>query len=114
MVRQAGSNDNASTGNDAQDQQVITRRVRAWIQNIVIGLRLCPFAEGVVVADTVRYVVSKGSTPTDVVTDVMTEALRLVTTYVHALMRMDAWRERKGHLGGLPALDCFQPSEIVR
>lgn len=61
------------------DQQVISR-AQAWIRNMVIGLRLCPFAEGVVVADTVKYVVSQGKTATEVCSDVMVEALQLVTT----------------------------------
>lgn len=64
---------------DDQHQQVISR-VQAWIRNMVIGLRLCPFAEGVVVADTVKYVVSQGKTATEVCSDVMVEALQLVTT----------------------------------
>lgn len=70
-----------STDIDDDDAKVVVR-VQAWIKNMVIGLRLCPFAEGVVLADTVRYVVSKGTTPTAVATDVMTEAVRLITTYV--------------------------------
>jgi len=70
-------------GDTGDDDQKVIARVQAWVRNMVIGLRLCPFAEGVVVADTVKYLVSKGQTPTGVVTDVMTEALKLVTTYVH-------------------------------
>lgn len=82
LIRHAAAGDGAS-----DDDQHIISRVQAWIKNMVIGLRLCPFAEGVVVADTVKYVVSQGRTPTEVVTDVMTEALRLVTTYVYLWCR---------------------------
>ena len=43
------------------DQSAIIEQTRRWIQTIVIGLNLCPFARRVFNDDTIRYVVSEAT-----------------------------------------------------
>lgn len=74
------SNINSNDGNGSKNDEDIIQRTKVWVNNMVIGLHLCPFAEAVVNADTVDYVVSHARTPTEALTDVMTEALKLITT----------------------------------
>jgi uncharacterized protein len=40
------------------DKQQVIDRTRGWIEGMVIGLNLCPFARRVFEADLIRYVVS--------------------------------------------------------
>jgi len=37
------------------------QRTRAWIDNVVVGLNLCPFARPVIAADGLRLTVCKSS-----------------------------------------------------
>ncbi len=40
------------------DQQTILDGTRHWIASVVIGLNLCPFAQGVFLAERIRYTVT--------------------------------------------------------
>ena len=40
------------------DRQTVIERTRRWISSVVIGLHLCPFAEWVFSAGTIRYAVT--------------------------------------------------------
>jgi hypothetical protein len=41
------------------NHQLVIAEVQAWLQHVVIGLNLCPFAKAVVARQQVRYVVSE-------------------------------------------------------
>jgi hypothetical protein len=43
--------------------QQATAETRAWVERVVIGLNLCPFAKAVHSKNQVRYVVSQADTP---------------------------------------------------
>ena len=49
---------NATGGSDAEPAVAIVAATRAWLQNVVIGLQLCPFAAAPHLNDRVRYRVS--------------------------------------------------------
>lgn len=53
---------------------------RRWIERIVIGLNLCPFAKAVVAKDQVRYVLSGATTPEALLETLGAELLRLRDT----------------------------------
>jgi hypothetical protein len=54
------------------DEQVIAE-TRAWLEQIVIGLGLCPFAKAVHVKGQIRYVVSAAQTPEALLADLLGE-----------------------------------------
>ena len=43
---------------------------RKWLEQIVIGLNLCPFAKAVYVKDQVRFVLSDATTPEALVQEI--------------------------------------------
>ena len=53
---------------------------RAWVDQAVIGLNLCPFAKAPQVKGQVRYVLSRASDTTALLADVVAELQRLSTT----------------------------------
>ncbi|MEG2805246.1 DUF1415 domain-containing protein [Stenotrophomonas sp.] len=53
---------------------------RLWLEQIVIGLNLCPFAKAVYVKDQVRFVLSDATTPEALVEELAEELLRLRDT----------------------------------
>jgi len=53
---------------------------RAWVDRVVIGLNLCPFARAVQVRNQVRYVVSEATDPDALLTALGGEMDRLVAT----------------------------------
>ncbi len=53
---------------------------RHWLQNVVIGLNLCPFAKAVVVKDQVRFVLSHATTPEALLEDLGNELVLLRDT----------------------------------
>jgi hypothetical protein len=55
----------------------IVARTRAWVEAVVIGLELCPFAKAVHVRDQVRYVVSD-ATGADGLLQALCEELHLL------------------------------------
>ena len=51
---------------------------RAWVERVVIGLRLCPFAPAPALKGTIRYAMSDAETPEALLEDLATELHRLV------------------------------------
>jgi len=64
-------------GTAAEDPIVATR---LWLERIVIGLNLCPFAKAVYVKDQVRIVLSDATTPEALVEELAEELVRLRDT----------------------------------
>ncbi|WP_182657352.1 DUF1415 domain-containing protein [Stenotrophomonas lacuserhaii] len=63
-----------SEGLPAEDPVAATR---LWLQRIVIGLNLCPFAKAVYVKEQVRYVLSDATTPEALVEQLAEELVLL-------------------------------------
>jgi uncharacterized protein len=61
------------------DQQNVIDATRRWIADMVIGLQLCPFAQRVFVADTIRYVVSEAQDDTALLKDLARELTTLAS-----------------------------------
>jgi hypothetical protein len=59
------------------DEQVVTDTV-AWLERAVIGLNLCPFAKGVHVKGQVHYAVSRATTESALLEDLISELKDLV------------------------------------
>ena len=55
-------------------------RTRAWLRDVVVGLDLCPFARGPLESGRVRFAVSEGEEPSQILTDLWMEVERLVGT----------------------------------
>lgn len=55
----------------------IQQNTQRWLENAVIGLNLCPFAKSVHVNQRLRYVVSRATTPEDLLKDLARELLAL-------------------------------------
>lgn len=51
---------------------------RAWVERVVIGLKLCPFAPAPALKGTIRYATSAAETPEALLEDLATELQRLV------------------------------------
>jgi uncharacterized protein len=62
---------------EADDIELITRR---WVEKVVIGLNLCPFAKAVHAKKQVRYVVTMAIQPDDLLAEVEHEIGVLVDT----------------------------------
>ena len=77
LVHHAVATTNTADVNVNDD--LIISRTKSWVESMVIGLELCPFAERVVRAGSVLYIVSHAQDPEAVLTDVISEALRLLT-----------------------------------
>lgn len=58
----------------------VEHRTLAWVRQHVIGLGLCPFAEGVLKEDSHRVIVSPASTDKDVLKVVASEIQHLIQT----------------------------------
>jgi hypothetical protein len=64
---------------DRANEAVIERTTR-WVERVVIGLNLCPFAKAVQVKGQVRYVVSAAETTSALLDDLKRELALLVAT----------------------------------
>jgi hypothetical protein len=62
------------------DAATALRATRAWVEQAVIGLNLCPFAKAVQVKGRVRYVCSDARDTTTLLTALRAELLRLRDT----------------------------------
>ena len=51
---------------------------RDWVERVVIGLKLCPFAPAPALKDLIRYATSDAETPEALLEDLATELQRLV------------------------------------
>lgn len=57
-----------------------TAAIRAWIERVIIGFNLCPFAKPVYDRERIRYVVSGAQTPDALLDDLERELRTLVAT----------------------------------
>ena len=53
---------------------------RAWVERVVIGLKLCPFAPAPALKGLIRYVMSEAETPEALLEDLATELQHLVAS----------------------------------
>jgi len=53
---------------------------RAWVERVVIGLKLCPFAPAPALKGLIRYAMSDAETPEALLEDLATELQRLVVS----------------------------------
>ena len=60
----------------AEDPSVTA--TRAWVERVVIGLQLCPFAPAPALKGTIRYAMSEAETPEALLEDLAAELQRLV------------------------------------
>lgn len=58
------------------DLAIVSRTTR-WVERVVIGLGLCPFAKAVQTKGQVRYVLSKAATTAELLSDLKRELLAL-------------------------------------
>ncbi|MCF7751438.1 DUF1415 domain-containing protein [Bacillus subtilis subsp. subtilis] len=70
-------NEPAFTDDSAPDGTDFIAETRTWLEQIVIGLNLCPFAKAVYVKDQVRFVLSDATTPEALVEELAEELLLL-------------------------------------
>ena len=63
----------------------IESAVRSWLESIVIGLNLCPFAGKPYRDNRIRIFVSEATTPLELLTDLQLELTRLHDTPVEQL-----------------------------
>ena len=61
------------------DEQFILS-TRAWVERVVIGLKLCPFAPAPALKGTIRYALSEAETAEALLEDLATELQRLVNS----------------------------------
>lgn len=73
-------NDDRFTDDTAPDGPDFLAETRTWLEQIVIGLNLCPFAKAVYVKDQVRFVLSDATTPEALVEELAEELLLLRDT----------------------------------
>jgi uncharacterized protein len=59
------------------DHAPIVEHTREWLQKVVIGLNLCPFARAAATADLIRFVVSTAKTKDQLIADLTREMLAL-------------------------------------
>ena len=64
---------------DTANEAIIAATI-AWIENLVIGLNLCPFAKAVHAKNQIRYVVSDASKSKDLLVELKHELLLFVST----------------------------------
>ena len=65
---------------EGQPQEDPIAATRLWLERIVIGLNLCPFAKAVYVKEQVRYVLSDATTPEALVEELAEELVLLRDT----------------------------------
>ena len=62
----------------ADDPSII--ETRAWVERVVIGLQLCPFAPAPALKGAIRYVASEAETPETLLEDLVAESQRLAAS----------------------------------
>lgn len=61
------------------DRTIVVERTRGWIERIVVGLNLCPFARRVFEGNLIRYVVTDVDDAVDLL-EVLADELRILAT----------------------------------
>ena len=69
----------------SESEHTIIQRTQQWVNNVVIGLNLCPFAKAVVNKQQVRYVVCPHTDPEQVLQTLQAELQLLAQTDPHQL-----------------------------
>jgi hypothetical protein len=67
------------------DATAVTETTRRWIESIVIGLNLCPFAQRVFRGDLVRYVVSDATDEDELLRDLERELKTLAAAPIESI-----------------------------
>ena len=67
------------------DPAAVTEATRRWIDTIVIGLNLCPFAQRVFHGDLIRYAVSAANDETELLQDLERELQALVAAPIESI-----------------------------
>jgi hypothetical protein len=62
----------------ALSETVFIDNTRLWVERVVIGLKLCPFAPAPALKNLIRYIVSEAATPEALLEDLITELQRLI------------------------------------
>lgn len=70
---------------DANHESAVVEQTRRWVENVVVGLNLCPFAAPVVRQQSIRYAESEARDDETVLQDFLTELDRLQQTDEKAL-----------------------------
>jgi hypothetical protein len=65
--------------------ELVIERTRRWIESIVIGLNLCPFAQRVFAGDKIRYQVSAATTEAELLRDLTEELNQLAATPIETV-----------------------------
>lgn len=73
------------TSKPARDAELYLGATRSWLERVVIGLNLCPFARSVYVRDQVRLVVSGATDEVALMVDLEAELTRLRETPTEAI-----------------------------
>jgi hypothetical protein len=66
---------------DALEQQAVIAATRRWINSVVIGLNLCPFARRVFESERIRYVVTEAQTEEALLAVLATELPALASAH---------------------------------
>lgn len=67
------------------DAAAVTEATRCWIESIVIGLNLCPFAQRVFRSERIRYVVSDAKTEDELLRDLEGELQVILTATIEMI-----------------------------
>ena len=70
---------------DALPADAVVADIRRWLERVVVGLNLCPFAKGVLVRDQVRFVVSRATDEEALAADLAAELQHLAAADPEAL-----------------------------
>lgn len=94
------------------DPAPVARRMSDWIQQVVVGLDLCPFARHPFESGRVRIAVSGARTPPDLVVDLVAELDRLIRARPEAvettlLVHPHCLREWNAFWGFLDTVDTI-------
>lgn len=81
------------------EQEKIINRVRRWVESVVIGLNLCPFARGDLISKRLQFVVSSAQTEDQLLADLKTQLTNLkgkkitgTTLLIHPLALKDFYQ----------------------
>jgi uncharacterized protein len=74
----------SSSSSKQDDDYEIVKDTLDWLQHVVMGLGLCPFAKPSFVSDEIRIVVVHGENPTDILASVLHECWKLRRTTLPA------------------------------
>lgn len=65
---------------EASPDTLVSIETRAWVERVVIGLRLCPFAPAPALKGAIRYATSDATTPEALLEDLAVEMQRLIAS----------------------------------